>query len=110
MAETNFPNGISIPAAHVGSVTPNVTATGAREAWGTTIVPSGTAGTAVSSGLTTVTYVVCSPYQASGVPAAGFSHAAASPASGGSLQFFGVSGAGTASTANGTVAWRAVGT
>lgn len=107
---TSLPNGLSVSAGHVGNVTPNVSATGAREAWGTTIVPSGTAGTAVASGLTTVTYVVCSPYQSGGVPAAGFSHAAASPASGGSLQFFGVSGAGTASTANGTVAWRAVGT
>lgn len=109
MAETNFPNGVSIPAGHVGNVTPNVIGTGKREAWGTVVVPSGAGGTQIASGLTTVEFVQASPYNA-GAAVAGYAGVHASSPGGGSVLLIGVSSAGTASTASGTATWRAVGT
>lgn len=97
MGVTRFPNGINVGAGtDIGGL-----------ACGTVVVPAGASGTAFASGLASVAYVVAGPY--SSVPTvAGFAGVAAS-ASGGSVTLIGVSGAGTASTANGTATWWAIG-
>lgn len=109
MAETNFPNGLTVSSGHVGNVTPSVTATGKREAWGTVTVPSGTAGTAFATGLTTVEYVVACPYTTV-TPVATFAGVAVEVGDSGAITIRGVSSAGTPSTTSGTASWRAVGT
>jgi hypothetical protein len=97
MGVTRFPNGINVGAGtDLGGI-----------ACGTIVVPSGASGTAFSTGLTSVAYVTASPYS-SVASVAGFAGVVAS-ASGGSVTLIGVSGAGTASTANGTATWMAIG-
>lgn len=81
---------------------------GKEVAAGTVVVPSGASGTAFTvSGVSTIDYVLASPY--SSVPTvAGFAGVAASQA-GGTVTLIGISGAGTASTANGTATYLVIG-
>lgn len=83
------------------------TSAGKKIAMGTVIVPTGASGTAFASGLTTVNFVSAGVYS-SVATVAGYAGVVAS-ASGGSITLIGVSGAGTASTANGTATWIAIG-
>jgi hypothetical protein len=107
MAETSFPNGVSVDAGHVGNVPAYVTAAGARFAAGTAIVSGGSA--LVGTGLTSVTFALASAY---GLLAgtADFDQVSAQPTSGGSIFIRSQSGGGTASVSAGTAAWFAVGT
>lgn len=99
MGATNFPNGIT-----QGLVTGGT----GQWAMGTVVVPSGSGGTAFASGLTTVGFVIASPYS-SVVTVAGFEGVVASSPGGGSVALIGTSGAGTVATANGTATWLAFG-
>lgn len=111
-APTVLPGGLQIDAAHVGNVTPSVTATGKREAWGTAAM-TGAGTVTIATGLTTVEFAVACPY---GDLLAGtigaFTTVTVQPTSGGSIILRGYGGTlgDTPSTQPGTVAWRAVGT
>lgn len=112
MPETNFPNGVSIPAGHVGSVTPNVSATGQRVAEGSAVLSN--AGTVdVATGLTTVLYVQATPVgplSSTAGTVAGFATVAVQIKAGGTIMLKGYDQMGTASAVAGTVFWRATGT
>lgn len=109
MGDTNFPNGLTVDSGHEGNLYPSVTASGKRTAHGTAVVPSGGSGTAFATGLTTVEFAVASPYLGAASVAA-FAGVGAAVGSGGTVTLRGISGAGTASTANGTATWFAIGT
>lgn len=111
MAETNFPNGISIPADHVGSVAPIVTATGLRVAAGSAVLSN--AGTVdVVTGLQTVLYAQATPCGAlsSAGTVGGFVTPTVTIKASGTIMVKGYDQMGTASTAAGTVFWHAIGT
>ena len=84
------------------------TTSGKRMAAGTVTVPTGGSGTAFTTGLTTVEYVLATPYSTVET-VAGFAGVAAQQG-GGTVTLRGISSAGTASTASGTATWLAVGT
>lgn len=112
MADTNFPNGISIPAGHVGSVAPFVGRTGARIAAGT--APITGIGT-VATGLTSVLLAVCSPHGPllAGSAGAFGAQLTATPGAAGAVvltSYDGGSATSVQSTQPGTVAWLAIGT
>lgn len=117
MGVTRFPNGIEVGDSttagtfSIGGTTVYPvsygSATGAKAAAGTVVVPSGASGTAFATGLTTVTYFLATPY--GNVTAAGYAGVMGT-VNGGSITLLGVSGPGTASTASGTAAWLALGT
>ena len=126
MGVTNFPNGVNIgsaaggtatleiggaeigvPAAQLRKVVAHPTAAGKLVVAGTVTVPTGGSGTAFASGLTTVDFVLAAPYFTV-EPVAGYAGCGASK-TGGSVTVFGVSSAGTASTASGTATWLAIG-
>lgn len=112
MAETNFPNGISVPASHVGNVMPNVVGTGYRLAHGTSqITGIGT----VATGLSSVLMAVCAPHGPilAGSAGAFGAQLSATPGASGALvlrSYDGGSATSIASTQPGTVAWIAIGT
>lgn len=121
MGVTRFPNGVEIGdgtsagtftvgGTAVAAVNNPVAATGSgvKVQAGTVIVPTGGSGTAFTTSLSTVTYVVASPYSTVET-VAGFAGVAASH-SGGTVTLRGISSAGTASTASGTATWYAIGT
>lgn len=119
MTDTRFPDGIDIgdEAGTAGTLKVGGTAidyplshaslAGKKVAAGTVVVPSGASGTAIATGLTTVDFVQATPYSTVAT-VAGFAGVAVSK-SGGSVTLIGVSGAGTASTSDGTATWMAVG-
>lgn len=110
--ETNFPQGISVPAAHVGNVAPYVTASGARMAAGTSpITGIGT----VQTGLASVLIAVASPHGPilAGSAGAFGAQVSATPGAAGALvlrSYDGGSATSVPSTQPGTVAWVAFGT
>lgn len=109
MAETNFPNGISVEAGHVGLVAP-FTATGLRQAAGSAAIAGGSAN--VASGLTSVLYAQVTrlgPLAAGAGTAGAFVTATAQP-SGANIIVRGYDVQGTVSDAAGTVFWHAIGT
>lgn len=110
--ETNFPNGLSVPAGHVGNVVPNVTATGLREAAGSAVLSN--AGTVdVTTGLTTVLYVQATPagpLSSTAGTTGGFVSVAAQIKAAGVIMLKGYDQQGTASAVIGTAFWRALGT
>lgn len=121
MTDTRFPDGIDLGNEAGDAATLKVGGTaidyplshaslaGKQVQAGTVVVPSGASGTAiVPSGLLTIDYVVATPYSTV-ASVAGFAGVVASHA-GGTITLIGTSGAGTASTANGTATWWAVGT
>lgn len=118
MGRTNFPNGVNVGDAASASadftiggtaITPVHYATAGKEVVaGTIVVPTGGSGTAfVPSGVTTIDFVVASPYSTVET-VAGFAGVAASH-SGGTVTLRGISGAGTASTASGTATYWIIG-
>lgn len=120
MTDTRFPDGIDLGSEAGVAATLKVGGTaidyplshaslaGKQVQAGTVVVPTGASGTAiVPSGLSTIEYVVATPYSTV-VTVAGFAGVVASH-EGGTITLRGVSGAGTASTASGTATWMAVG-
>ena len=112
MAESNFPNGVSVSSGHVGNVAPIVTATGLRMAAGSAVLSN--AGTVdVATGLTTVLYAQATPsglLSSTAGTIAGFSSVTASPKASGTLMLKGYDQMGTASGVIGTAFWMAIGT
>lgn len=133
MGQTNFPNGLTIGSDAGGTATFEIgsqevyvtgaefnrlsgaagavlafTTSGKRVAAGTVIVPTGAGGTAFTTGLTTVEYVLPGVYNA-GTPLLGFQSVNASH-SGGTVTLVGVMQSGVVSDAQGTATWIAVGT
>lgn len=112
MAETNFPNGVSVPSGHVGNVAPIVTTTGLRFAAGSAVLSN--AGTVdVNTGLTSVLYVQATPsglLASTAGTAGGFAIATAQIKSGATVMIKGYDALGTASSVIGTAFWFAVGT
>ena len=124
MGVTNFPDGINAgdaagnaAALQIGgtAVTANnivnalaYQSSGKEVAVGTITVPSGASGTAFTvSGVSTIDYVLASPYSTV-VTVAGFAGVVASQSSG-TVTLIGVSGAGTASTSDGTATYLVIG-
>lgn len=117
MGVTRFPNGVEVGDGTTAgtftvggtAITPlNAVSAGQRFEAGTVTVPAGASGTAITTNLTTITYVGASPYSTV-ASVAGYAGVVASH-SGGTVTLIGVSGAGTVSTANGTATWWALGT
>lgn len=107
MALTNFPDGITT--SDGDSVAPYATASGSKTAAGTVIVTGGSID--VASGLTTVSFVVASPYGELIAGTAGaFSSVSAAGGVSGTVTIHAIDPEGTASVSSGTATWWAVGT
>ncbi len=110
---TGFPNGIKITG-YGSALYPVLHGQDRVVAVGTIVVPSGAAGTAFGptvggQPLGSAIFVSVSPYGDLGA-GAGFAGAFAAVNAGGSVTILGISGAGTASTAAGTVTYQVWGT
>lgn len=118
MGVTRFPDGVNVGNDAAATATFQIGGTavtplsypslGKKIVAGTVTVPSGSGGTAFTvTGVTTIDYLSVAPYSTV-VTVAGFNGVVGSHA-GGTVTLYGVSGAGTVSTSDGTATYLVVG-